>query len=88
MKQKTSNLGDKIFKTTTMVFAIFVFALVFLMANEMITGSDLSLKKFGRKFLTTSTWDSVAEIYGALPYIFGTVFSSLFALVLAVPLSL
>ena len=71
-----------------MFFALFVFALVFLMGYEMVRGSELSLKQFGWKFLTTSTWDPVAEEYGALPFIFGTLFSSLLALLIALPLSI
>ena len=71
-----------------MLFALFVFALVFLMGYEMVRGSELSLKQFGWKFLSTSTWDPVAEEYGALPFIFGTLVSSLLALLIALPLSI
>jgi phosphate transport system permease protein len=88
MKQRTTHIGDKVFKTTTMLFALFVFALVFLMGYEMVRGSELSLKQFGWKFLSTSTWDPVAENYGALPFIFGTLVSSLLALLIALPLSI
>jgi len=88
MKQQTTHIGDKVFKTTTMLFALFVFALVFLMGYEMVRGSELSLKQFGWKFLTTSKWDPVAEEYGALPVIFGTLVSSLLALLIALPLSI
>jgi phosphate transport system permease protein len=88
MKQRTTHIGDKVFKTTTMFFALFVFALVFLMGYEMVRGSELSLKQFGWKFLSTSTWDPVAENYGALPFIFGTLVSSFLALLIALPLSI
>jgi phosphate transport system permease protein len=47
-----------------------------------------ALKRFGPSFLWTSTWDPVAEIYGAAPMIFGTLASSLLALIIAVPLAL
>ena len=87
-KMKLSITGDKVFKNTTMLFAFFVFALVFLMAYEMVRGSELSLRHFGWKFLTTTTWDPVADEYGALPFIFGTLASSLLALVIALPLSI
>jgi phosphate transport system permease protein len=46
-----------------------------------------ALKRFGPSFLWTSTWDPVADIYGAAPMIFGTLASSLIALLLAVPLA-
>ncbi|MFZ1977076.1 MAG: phosphate ABC transporter permease subunit PstC, partial [Bacteroidota bacterium] len=86
-RRSVSNIGDRIFKSTTWFFAFLVFALVFLMAYEMLKGSQLSIEKFGFKFLIGTTWDPVADNYGALPFIFGTVVSSLLALLLALPLS-
>jgi phosphate transport system permease protein len=47
-----------------------------------------ALKRFGPSFLWTSTWDPVADIYGAAPMIFGTLASSVLALIIAVPLAL
>ena len=44
--------------------------------------------KFGLDFVTSSTWDPVAEQFGAFPLIFGTLISSVVALAIAVPLSL
>lgn len=58
------------------------------MAFEMVRGSGLSLQKFGWSFLTGTVWDPVNDVYGALPFIFGTVTSSALALVLALPLSI
>jgi phosphate transport system permease protein len=51
-------------------------------------GSRLAIGKFGLDFVTSSTWDPVAEQFGAYPLIFGTVISSVVALTIAVPLSL
>jgi phosphate transport system permease protein len=55
---------------------------------ELLLRAGPSLKRFGWTFLWTSTWDPVAEIYGAAPMIFGTLASSFLALVIAVPLAL
>jgi phosphate transport system permease protein len=82
------NLGDSIFKNLTLLFAVSVFILVVLMAYEMYQSSLLSIDKFGWKFLITSTWDPVQEIYGALPMIYGTLVSSLIALLITLPLSI
>jgi phosphate transport system permease protein len=82
------NLGDRIFKYLTMAFAFAVFGLVFLMAFEMFRGSSLSIEKFGWGFLVNTKWDPVADEYGALPFIFGTIVSSLLALLLVLPLSI
>jgi len=48
----------------------------------------LALQKFGWRFLSSSEWDPVNEQFGALPFIFGTLVSSLIALLIAVPLSI
>jgi len=83
-----SKAGDFLFKWLTVAMASSVVVLVFLVAFKLYQGSQLSLGKFGAHFLVTSTWDPVQEEYGALPFIFGTIVSSLLALVIAVPLSI
>lgn len=82
------NLGDMIYENLTLFFAISVFLLVILMGYEMYTGSELSITKFGWKFLYTSTWDPVKEIFGSLPSIYGTLASSFLALLICIPLGL
>jgi phosphate transport system permease protein len=82
------NIGDIIFERLTLLFAVSVFLLVVLMGYEMYIGSKISIDKFGWSFLTKSTWDPVQEIYGALPIIYGTIVSSILALLLALPLSI
>jgi phosphate transport system permease protein len=85
---RTKNPGDLVFKNLTLLFATAVFSLVFLMTYEMYKGSMLSIEKFGWRFLWTSVWDPVQGEFGALPYVYGTIVSSLVALVIALPLSL
>ena len=82
-----SRFGDKAFECLTLGMALIVILLVFLIGWQLATGSSLAIKKFGFHFLTTSTWDPVAEQFGALPFIYGTLVSSLIALLIAVPLS-
>jgi phosphate transport system permease protein len=84
---KTSHYGDRAFKWLTLVMALTIFALVALIGYELFRGSHLALQKFGWHFLVTSDWDPVNDVYGALPFIFGTVVSSAIALVIAVPIS-
>ena len=62
--------------------------MVLLLGWELFKGSELSLKKFGWRFLVHSNWDPVNGDFGALPFIFGTFVSSLLALLMALPLSL
>ncbi len=78
---------DKAFETLTLLASLAVVALLFLVGWELIRESHLSISKFGFHFLFSSTWDPVAEEYGALPFIYGTFMSSLIALIIAVPLS-
>lgn len=81
------NPGDFIFENVTRFFAFIVLALVFLMVYEMTVQSLPAMKEFGFGFITSSAWDPVNNLFGALPFIYGTLFSSLGALLLAVPLS-
>jgi phosphate transport system permease protein len=85
---KRLNIGDFVFKNLTMLFALLVFMLVFFMALEMYRQSGPAIEKFGWGFLTSEAWDPVRGNFGALPFIFGTLFSSLLALVIALPLGL
>src|SRR5882672_3835447 len=83
-----SRFGDKAFEWLTLAMALAVVLLVVLVGWQLARGSSLAIQKFGFHFLATSTWDPVAEQFGALPFIYGTVVSSLIGLIIAVPLSI
>lgn len=83
-----AHLGDRIFNATTGTFAAIVLALPVVMIVLLYSLSRESISKFGPGFLTGTSWDPVRETFGALPFIWGTVVSSLIALTLAVPVSL
>jgi phosphate transport system permease protein len=83
-----SRFGDRAFEWLTLTMASAVVVLVILIGLELWHGSSLAIKKFGFHFLTTSTWDPVAEQFGALPFIYGTLVSSAIALIIAVPLGI
>ncbi len=68
--------------------ALTVLAVVGLILSELLQRSSLAWQKFGFHFFARSAWDPVAGDFGALPFIFGTVVSSVLALVIAVPLAL
>lgn len=80
-------LGDRGFRLLTRAAAMGVVGLMAALVVAMTWAALPSLKAFGWRFLVTSTWDPVAETFGALPFIYGTVVSSLLALLIAVPLS-
>jgi phosphate transport system permease protein len=76
------------FRLTTGAFALAVALLVLGIGFELSRQSWLSIQKFGFDFWRTSQWDPVAGEYGALPFIWGTLYSSLLALVIATPIAL
>jgi phosphate transport system permease protein len=80
--------ADRLFRWLTLLMALSVFVLIVLVGYELAHGSHLALRKFGWRFLLSSDWDPVNEQFGALPFIFGTLVSSLVALLIAVPLSI
>ncbi len=84
----TRHHGDRIFKGLTLLMALAIFGLVILIAYQLLHGSQLSLHKFGWRFLTTSDWDPVSGKFGALTFIFGTLVTSAIALIIAVPISI
>lgn len=81
------NLGDYIFENITRFFAFILLSLVLIMVYEMLRQSLPSIEKFGWGFITSQAWDPVQDDFGALPFIFGTLYSSLLALIIALPLS-
>jgi phosphate transport system permease protein len=80
--------GDVIFRTLVTAAAVAVPVLLAFLVYELWIGSRLAIGRFGIGFAATSTWDPVAEQFGAMPLIFGTLLSSFLALLIAVPLSL
>jgi phosphate transport system permease protein len=82
------NYGDRLFKGLLTVTAVAVPILLAFLIFELWDGARLAISRFGLGFVTSSVWDPVAERFGALPLIFGTLISSLLALLIAVPLSL
>ncbi len=79
---------DRSFRIGTGAFAALVLLIVLGIAFELTRQSALSIAKFGLKFWTTSTWDPVSGDFGALPFIWGTLYSSILALLLATPIAL
>ena len=83
-----ADYGDRVFKGLLTLAALAVPILLGFLVYELWDGAALAITRYGFGFVTSSTWDPVAEEFGALPLIFGTLASSLLALLIAVPLSL
>jgi phosphate transport system permease protein len=87
LKAGYSHVADRIFSVAMLACGLSVLALVILIVYQLITKSSLSWHAFGWKFFFSSDWDPVNEQFGAWPFVYGTLVSSLVALVLAVPLA-
>ena len=84
----TRRPGDLGFRLGTGVFGVVLILIVVAIGFELTRQSMLSIQKFGLNFWRTETWDPVAGQFGALPFIWGTLYSSILALVLAAPVAL
>lgn len=81
-------MGDKVFRTVLFVFASTIIVIVVSMIAMMVWSSIPTIREFGFGFLTGRDWQPASDVFGALPFIYGTVVSSIIALIIAVPLSL
>src|SRR4051794_5198453 len=80
--------SDVGFRIVTGLFGLVIVVLVAAIGAELFRQSWLSIQKFGLNFWRTETWDPVAGEFGALPFIWGTLYSSILALLIAAPISL
>ncbi len=80
--------GDVIFRALTIVAALIILGTFLAIGYELWQSTPLAREKFGLGFLTSDEWDPVQQQFGALPMIYGTLQTSLFALLLALPLGL
>src|SRR5207344_932063 len=76
------------FRLATGAFGVLLILIVAAIGFELARQSLLSIQKFGFDFWRTSTWDPVSGEFGALPFIWGTLYSSILALALATPISI
>src|SRR5262245_720509 len=76
------------FRVGTGIFGALLILIVVAIGFELTRQSYLSIQKFGFSFWTTSRWDPIAGEFGALPFIWGTLYSSILALLIATPIAL
>ena len=80
--------GDRVFQFVMLLCGLGVIATLGLIVYELVLRSGPSWHAFGFKFFAGHEWDPVNEQFGAMPFIYGTLVSSLLALLIAVPLSI
>ena len=84
---RTMHIADKVFPNLTLFFALVIVAILLGLVTVLTTDALPAIRQFGFSFLSSSIWDPVKEIFGALPAIYGTVLSSVIAMIIAVPVS-
>jgi phosphate transport system permease protein len=85
---RSLQLRDAVFRYVTRAAAIGVLLLLGGVIVSLIEGSLPAFKAFGFGFLVSSRWNPVTEIFGALPAIYGTIITSLIAMIIAIPIGL
>jgi phosphate transport system permease protein len=79
--------ADKAFEWLTRAFAFLVFSILAAILVSLVIGSQLTLEKYGFSFIWSADWDPVREKFGALVPIYGTLVTSLIAMLIGVPVS-
>jgi phosphate transport system permease protein len=82
------NLQDALFRGATRAFAIGVLVLLGGIFLSLVLGAAAAFGTFGWGFLTSVAWNPVKDDFGALPAIYGTLMTSLIAMVIGIPLAI
>lgn len=80
--------GDTIVTICLAATALFVIVLLLALAVELFSGSAESINRFGFGFLSGTTWNPDHEVFGALPFIYGTLLTSVIAIIIGLPISI
>jgi phosphate transport system permease protein len=88
VRLESAAIGDRIYRIAITFFALCIPLLLVFIAIEVGIAGAPAFARFGLSFLTSSTWDPVREQFGAATAIYGTIVSSLIALVIATPLAI
>jgi len=88
MSRSSSSRHDLNFRLGTGLVALVLVLLVAAIGFELLRQSQLSIQKFGLSFWINDVWDPVSGEFGARPFIWGTLYSSILALALATPIAL
>jgi phosphate transport system permease protein len=84
----SSGRGDRVFRTVALLAGLMVLVILALIAISTTAQAWPAFQQMGIQFITSSDWNPNQQQFGALAYIYGTVFVSMIALIIAVPISL
>jgi len=86
VKATPTQTGDVVARLITTIFAASLLVVAALLVLELFIRSEASRRQFGFGFLSSSLWNPVTDQFGALPFIYGTIVTSVLALLISVPL--
>jgi len=87
-KNSSSRVGDTVARLVVMIFACSILAITVLLVSQLFVSSAPARAALGWKFLSSSAWNPVTDEFGAAPFIYGTVITSLIAMLISVPMGL
>jgi phosphate transport system permease protein len=88
MRRLSIRPDELVFRAGTGTFALLLLVIVVAIGVELLQESQLSIQEFGWRFWVTDTWDPVAGQFGARPFIWGTLYSAILALIISTPIAL
>ncbi|WP_168922426.1 phosphate ABC transporter permease subunit PstC [Polaromonas vacuolata] len=86
-KTRSGPMADRIFGWAAKGAAIFTLLILLAILASLTVSAWPAIHEYGFGFLTSTTWDPVKDEYGGLVMIYGTVMTSIIALIIAVPVS-
>src|SRR5436190_482477 len=87
-RRLSDRFGDVALRVVTGLAALGALVLIGLLVYKVVDGAWPSIREFGLPFIWTNGWNPVTSQFGALAFIFGTVMTSLGALLVAAPISI
>jgi len=84
----SDRLADRSFRLLTLAAALFFVVLLGAIVWKVLAGARLAFDRFGFGFVTSRAWDPVTNHFGALDFVFGTVYTTALAILLAAPVSI
>ena len=79
--------GDLVFRSVAGAATLLAVALISVMALDSIEAAWPAFQRFGLDFVTGMRWSPSFTVYGAMPFIYGTLLTSAIALLIAVPIA-
>ena len=87
-RARNARTDELVFRAGTGAFAVLLIGIVVAIGLGLVKESQLSIRHFGWSFWQTDIWDPVAGEFGARPFIWGTLYSSVLALLISTPIAL